>query len=189
MPRVPAHPIEPLFLHRWSPRAMSGEAIAEADLLRLFEAARWAPSCNNSQPWRFLYARAGTPSFATFLDLLVPGNQAWCQRAGALLCVVSKNTFDNGTASPTPVLDTGAAWVSLALQGSTQGLVVHGMAGFDYDRAKTALRVPEDHSVHAMVAVGHPGRREDLPPHLQGREEPSDRKPVSSLIFEGGFPE
>lgn len=167
---------------------MSGEALSEQDLLRLFEAARWAPSSGNNQPWRMLYARAGTPAFATFFDLLVPGNQIWCHRAGALLCVVSKNTRENGAAARTHSFDTGAAWMSLALQGLAMGLVVHGMEGFDYDRARAALRVPDDHTVECMIAVGHPGRVEDIPEKLQAREQPSDRRPVSSFAFEGGFP-
>src|SRR3954447_11084041 len=96
MNRVADHPILPQFLNRWSQRAMSGQPIEKEDLLRLFEAARWAPSSGNNQPWRFLYGRAGTPAFSTFLELLAEGNRVWCQRAGALVLVASKTTRDNG---------------------------------------------------------------------------------------------
>ena len=129
MARIADHSIEQMFLDRWSSRAMTGEAISVEDLLRLFEAARWAPSCANSQPWRFLCARAGTEHFPRFFDLLEDGNKSWCVRAGALLVILSKKTFENGKPSPTHSFDTGAAWMSLALQGLSQGLVVHGMAG------------------------------------------------------------
>lgn len=187
MTRTPEHPIDEEFPHRWSPRAMSGDAVSQDDLERLFEAARWAPSSNNNQPWRFLYARAGTPAFETFFNLLVPQNQVWCKQAGALLCIVSRNTFDNGSESRTHSFDTGAAWMSLALQGQKQNLVTHGMQGFDYDRARTDLHVPDGYTVECMVAIGHPGRKEDLPEKLQAREEPNNRHPIASFAFEGGF--
>jgi len=188
MTRVAQHPIEALFLDRWSPRAMSGEALDRADLDRLFEAARWAPSSMNGQPWRFAFALAGSPNFATFFDLLVPANQAWCSRAGALVVVLSKTTFDNGKPARTHSFDAGAAWMSLALQGSRMGLVVHGMQGFDYDAARARLGVPEEYTVECMIALGKPGRVEDLPEGYRAREQPSDRKPVEAFAFEGAFP-
>jgi nitroreductase len=188
MIRVAEYPIEPLFTERWSPRAMSGEALPKEELFRLFEAARWAPSSNNNQPWRFLYAYRDTPAWKIFFDLLVPANQEWCGRAGVLLVVLSKKTFDNGKPSITHSFDAGAAWMSLALQGSRMGLVVHGMQGFDYDKARNALGVPEDHQVECMIAIGYPGNKADLPPHHQEREQPNDRRPVSRTAFEGVFP-
>ena len=187
MRRVPDHEIDPLFIRRWSPRAMSGEPMSEADLMRLFEAARWAPSSNNGQPWRFIYARAGTPHFERLFSLLGDRNKAWCVRAGALIVAVSHNTFDDGRTARTHSFDTGAAWMSLALQGSFMGLVVHGMEGFNYDRARTELGVPDDYTVEAMVAVGHPGRVEDLDERSRARESPNGRRPVQALIFEGRF--
>jgi nitroreductase len=187
MERIPDHQIHPQFIERWSPRAMSGEPLTEAELMRLFEAARWAPSCANSQPWRFVYARAKTPHFDRLFELLSEGNRPWCARAGALIVVVSKTTFDNGRPSPTYSYDTGAAWMSLALQGSLMGLVVHGMAGFDYNRARLDLDVPEDYAVAAMIAAGHPGRPEDLPESHRPREVKSGRRPVQEFIFEGRF--
>lgn len=187
MARVAEHPIEQMFLNRWSSRAMSGTPLAQQELMRLIEAARWAPSCANSQPWRFLYALAGTEHFQTFFDLLQEGNKSWCARAGALLVILSKKTFDNGKPSPTHSLDAGSAWMSLALQGSALGLVVHGMAGFDYARAASELGVPDDYRVEAMVAVGYPGDPEELLEKDRAREIPSGRRAASESIQEGRF--
>lgn len=186
--RTSEYPIDTLFLDRWSPRAMSGEAISEAELMTLFEAAHWAPSSGNSQPWRFLYARRDTEHWPLFFDLLNEGNKTWCHRAAALLVFISRTTNEkSGRALVTHSYDTGAAWMSLALQGWITGLVVHGMAGFDYARAKDALHVPDDFTVEAMAAVGRPGSKEDLPPQHLSREFPSQRRPVADLVFAGPF--
>ena len=186
--RMPDHAIEPFFIDRWSPRAMSGEAITREELSRMLEAARWAMSSMNNQPWRFLYALRNTPFWEQFFGLLTPNNQAWCKNAAALIVVVSKKTFDHsGKPSRTHSYDTGAAWYSFALQGTMMGLVVHGMQGFDYDRAARELGVTDEYQVEAMAAVGRPGNREDLPPTLQERETPSQRKKVEEFAFEGGF--
>ena len=186
--RKPGHDISPIFVNRWSPRAMSGEEITKEELMRLFEAARWAPSSMNNQPWRFLFAMRNTEHWEKFFNLLSPNNQTWCKNAAALIVVVSKTTFDfNGKPARTHSYDTGAAWVSLALQGSFMGLVVHGMQGFDYDRAKSELKVGDEYQVEAMAAIGRPGDRRDLPTALEQREFPSDRKKLDELVFEGGF--
>ena len=186
--REPDHDIQPFFVNRWSPRAMSGEEIDRKELMRLFEAARWAMSSMNNQPWRFLYALRNTPPWEKFFGLLTPGNQAWCRNAAALIVVVSKKTFDhNNKPARTHAYDTGAAWYSFALQGVMMGLVVHGMQGFDYDRAASELGVTDEYQVEAMAAVGRPGIKEDLPRALQEREVPSQRKKVEEIAFEGGL--
>ena len=186
--RKPDHPIDPLFVNRWSPRAMSGEPIPDAELMALFEAARWAPSSGNSQPWRFLYARRDTAHWPLFLDLLVERTREWCVNAAALIVFTSRTTHEEtGRPLRTHSYDTGAAWVSFALQGWLKGLVVHGMAGFDYDRAKQVLNVPDDVTVEAMAAVGRPGPVENLSDFQRGREKPSQRKPLGELVFEGPF--
>jgi nitroreductase len=185
--RKPEYPVNDIFVNRWSPRAMSGEQIDDATLMLLFEAARWAPSSNNNQPWRFIYARRGTPRWEVFFGLLAQGNQVWATDAAVLIVVISKNTFDSGKPARTHSYDAGAAWVSLALQGSLLNLVVHGMQGFDYDRAKKELRVPDGYQVEAMIAIGHHGKKEDLPDYLQEREFPSPRKKVSEIAMEGMF--
>ena len=187
-PRLAAYPIHPIFLERWSPRAMSGAPIEAHELMSLFEAARWAPSSNNNQPWRILYARRDSAHWQLFLDLLTESNRIWAQHAAALLVFLSKQTFDyNDKPSITHSFDTGAAWENLALQGTINGLVVHGMQGFDYQRARLDLRVPNGFQVEAMVAVGKPGKPESLPVPLQEREFPSGRKNLSEIIVEGPF--
>jgi nitroreductase len=184
------YPIDSVFLDRWSPRAMSGEPITEEELFTLFEAARWAPSSFNNQPWRILYARRDTPLWPLFFNLLVEFNQSWAKHAAALVIFISKKTFDhNGEPALTHSFDTGAAWENLALQGALKGLVIHGMQGFDYDKARTTLNIPEGFNVEAMAVIGKPGRREDLPEKLQERETPSDRRKLTETAFEGPYPQ
>jgi len=186
--RTPDRPIEPIFLRRWSPRAMTGAPVSADDLATVFEAARWAPSTYNEQEWRFLYAHRAGAHWQTFFDLLGEGNRAWCDKAGVLVVVLSHKVFArNGKPNPVHTYDAGAAWQNLALQGCSMGLVVHGMMGFDYDRAKTALAVPDDYAVEAMIAIGHPGDPSTLPEALRKIEAPSQRKPVAELVREGQF--
>lgn len=188
-PRRIEYGADALFTNRWSPRALSGETVSKSELLTLFEAARWAPSSYNNQSWRFLYALKGTPAWKTYFDLLIEFNQSWVKNAGALIVILSKKTFDhNGEPSRTHAFDAGAAWENLALQASLKGLVAHGMEGFDYDRARTALKVPDGYEIHAMAAIGRPGKKEDLPKALQEREAPSPRKKVAEFAADGTFP-
>jgi len=182
------HPIQPIFLQRWSPRAMSGESISDGELLTLFEAARWAPSTYNEQEWRFLYARRDTPHWPTFLSLLMEANQSWCKNGAVLVVVLSHKVFErNGKPNPVHTFDAGAAFENLALQGGQMDLVVHGMAGFDRGKARTLLNVPDDYDVEAMIVIGRPGNPADLPEQLREREVPSGRKPVGEIIGEGAF--
>ncbi|WP_020175845.1 nitroreductase family protein [Methyloferula stellata] len=187
------HQIDPIFLERWSPRAFTGDSISEADLFRLFEAARWAPSTYNSQPWRFCYARRETPAFDKFLGLLSETNQSWTKNAAALVFVVSKKSFTPaGQQAPidsySHSFDTGAAWASLAFQGLKMGWATHGMGGFDHARAPGELNLPEGHRVEMAMAIGRKADKSVLPEALQAREKPSARNPLTQLIFEGGFP-
>lgn len=191
--RLPAHPIDPIFTERWSPRAFSPEEISQEELLTLFEAARWAPSAYNSQPWRFIYARRGTAHFDTLLGALIPFNQSWAQRAAALVFVVSNSVLrspgsDKDVPSHSHSFDAGAAWASLAFQATRLGWHTHGMTGVDFDRAFADLGVPPGYRVEAAVAIGRLGDKSLLPEGLQAREVPSDRKPLSEIIFEGRFP-
>jgi nitroreductase len=182
------HAIEALFVRRWSPRAMNGKPLSEADILSLFEAARWAPSTYNEQEWRFLYARRETPEWPVFFHLLMEANQAWCKQAALLGVVLAHKLFQrNGQPNPVHVFDSGLAFENLALQGTAMGLVVHGMAGFDFQKAREDLAVPDDYAVCAMFAVGHPGDPDHLPSEIRERERPSPRKPVREIIREGKF--
>ena len=192
-PRRAEYPIDKLFLDRWSPRAFSGEAMPETELMALFEAARWAPSSYNSQPWRFLYARRDTPHFDKFLNLLGEFNQSWAKNAAVLIVLVSSSTMlppglDKPVPSHSHSLDAGAAWENLALQATMSGWHAHGMVGFDMPRAFAELSVPEGYRVEQIIAVGRKGDKATLPEALAARESPNDRMPVSQVAFEGGFP-
>ena len=182
------HPIDNMFLDRWSPRAMTGETISQEDLMTLFEAARWAPSSYNNQPWRMLFARRDGKHWSLFFDLLVEFNQSWAKNAAALVLFISRTHFDfNGEPAVTHSFDTGAAWENLALQGWLKGFVVHGMQGFDYERAKTALNIPEGFEVEAMAAIGKPADSATLSQDLLEKEAPSDRRKLEETICEGPF--
>lgn len=186
--RVADYPIDYLFINRWSPRAMTGAEIPREELRVLFEAARWAPSSYNEQPWRILYACRDTEQWSLFFDLLVPGNQKWACRAAALLLFVSKKTMSrNGKPSITHSFDTGAAWENLALQGFLKGYAVHGMQGFEYERAKTVLKIPDDYRIEAMAAVGIPQDRNEMPEEVREREIPNGRRSTTETVCEGTF--
>lgn len=186
--RKAEYPIDPLFLDRWSPRAMSGESLTDDELMPLFEAARWAPSAFNAQQRRFLYGKRDTQNWDVFFDLLSQGNKIWAKNAAVLVVVISRKNFEhNEKPSRTNMYDTGAAWENLALEGSLRGLVVHGMQGFDYEKARTVLKVPDHYEVCAMIAIGKKGKKEDLPENLQEREEPNSRRPLKEIVIEGVF--
>lgn len=182
--RKPEYPIHPLILNRWSPRAMTGESIEDSELFPLFEAARWAPSSYNAQPWRILYVKRERPFWDRLFNLLVDSNKEWCAKAAVLGLFFSRTTLEkNNKPSHTHTFDTGAAWENLCLEGTSRGLVVHGMEGFDYEKAR--LLIPNDHEVHAMFVVGKKAPKSTLSPKLQERESPSTRKKISEFVFEG----
>ncbi|MCV9920724.1 MULTISPECIES: nitroreductase family protein [Pseudomonas] len=185
-PRIADYAINEQFINRWSPRAFTAEPISEDTLLSFLEAARWAPSAYNSQPWRFLYARRDTPSWERYLELLVPFNRSWAQQASALVLIISKTSFDDKPAL-WHTFDTGSAWGHLALQASISGWHTHGMAGFDQELARKELKIPEGYDLHAMVAIGKLGDKATLAEALQAREVPSPRRPLSELAAEGDF--
>ncbi|VFU09476.1 nitroreductase family protein [Methylocella tundrae] len=191
--RAADYPIEALFLERWSPRAFTGEAIPDADLRTIFEAARWAPSSYNSQPWRFLYAKRDTPAFTKFLGLLSEFNQSWAKNASMLIIVLSKEAFTppgktEAVASHSHSFDAGAAWGYLALQAWRSGYAAHAMTGFDIPRAAIELNAPDDCRVEAAIAIGRVGDKSILPEAAREREKPNSRNPQSDFVFEGGFP-
>lgn len=192
--RLTDHPAHRLFVDRWSPRGFSNDAIPEAELLTFVEAARWAPSSYNSQPWRFLYALRGQPAFDTFLAPLVEFNRGWAQHAAALVYVLSKKTFvPAGKTEPVPArthsFDAGAAWANFAHQAAISGWVTHGMSGFDVAAAQTALQVPADFAVEIAIAVGRKGDGAHLPAQLKEREKPSPRLAIGEIASAGAFPQ
>jgi len=180
--------IHPLLHNRWSPRSMTGEEMTNEELFPLFEAARWAPSSYNGQPWHFLYAKKNSPEWKLFFDLLVDANKQWAKNASALVVVISRKNFEkNNKPSRTHSYDTGAAWMSLALEGISRGYVVHGMEGFNYEQAKISLEIPNEYEVEAMIAIGKKGPKENLPEELQKKETPSSRKNLEECISQGKF--
>ncbi len=190
--RQAEHPISDIFLHRWSPRAFTGETISQDELLTIIDAARWAPSSYNVQPWRFLYARRGTPQWDRYLAILNEFNQSWAKSASALLIVVSKDTSVSPSTktevpNPTHSFDTGAAWGYLALQASLSGWQAHGMGGIDRDKARRDLGIPDGYTVEAGVAIGRLGDPSTLPEGLRAGEVPSPRLPLAQVAFEGDF--
>ncbi len=182
--------IHPIILGRWSPRAMSGEELNDEELMPLFEAARWAPSSMNNQLWRFIYAKRNTKYWNSFFDLLMEGNKMWCKNASVLVILVSrKASYYKDMPQPTHSIEAGAAFENLAIEGTRRGLVVHGMAGFDFEKAKKLLNLSDLWKVECMFAIGKSGKKENLSKELQEREKPSNRKPLNEIVFEGEFKE
>ncbi len=156
--------------------------------MSLFEAAGWAPSSFNNQPWRFIYAKRNTEYWNNLFNLLAESNKTWAKNAALLVVVVSSKNFEyNGKFSITHQYDAGAAWENLALEATSKGLVAHGMQRFDYQKAKDDLEIPDDFDVMAMIAIGKKGPKENLPPNLQENENPNDRKPLNDIVMEGSF--
>lgn len=183
--------IHPIFLERWSPRAFTGEAMSDAALMTILEAAHWAPSAGNGQPWRFIYGHRDTEAFARLLGLLDEGNQAWARNVSALVFILSETIRHRPDGTTRPIrshsFDAGAAWGSLALQAALSGYLAHGMGGVDFERAQLELEVPADHKIEAAIGIGKLADLCNLPEHLREREVPSTRKPLASLVFEGKF--
>jgi nitroreductase len=184
--RRATNPINPLILNRWSSRSMTGEELGNEDIMSLFEAARWAPSSYNNQPWRFIYAKRNTEHWDRLFNLLADGNKTWAKNSALLVVVISRKNFEyNEKPARTFQFDAGSAWENLALEAYSRGIVAHGMQGFDYEKARVDLEIPTDFEVMAMVAIGKKGPKEILPPGLQEKEKPTDRKPLKDIIMEG----
>lgn len=188
-PRTPAAEVDSMFLDRWSPRALDEAPLAPEQIASLFEAARWAPSCYNEQPWLFLYAVSAADR-ERFADLLLAKNRLWASHAPLLLFLLSRRSFaHNGRANRHAGFDAGAAWLALALQARRLGLYAHAMAGFDQARAYEVLRVPEaEYDIMAAIAVGRRAGAERLPEDLAASERPNLRKPLTEVAREGLFP-
>lgn len=186
--RQSTHPIQDFILSRHSSRAFSQERLSQEELMSLFEAARWAPSSYNNQPWRFVYARRGDAEWATFFNALVEFNQSWCKDADTLIVAVSRDNFEhNNKPAVTARFDTGAAWMNLATEAHARGFVAHGMQGFDYDAIKKNLNIPNGFTVEAMIAIGKQGDPNNLPAELKAKETLSQRKPLEQIVSRGKF--
>jgi nitroreductase len=174
-----------LIRRRWSPRAYSDKEVTSAELKKLFEAARWAASSSNEQPWRYLVGRRGDDTYQKIFSALVEGNQSWAKSAPVLVLSVAKKTFtNNGKPNAYGMHDTGAATATLALQATANGLHTHSMAGFDREQARASFAIPSDYEIGAVTAIGYFGDPASLPEHLQKMEvSPRQRKPLEEFVF------
>ncbi len=180
------HPIHDLLKRRWSPRAFSDQPVEAEKLRILFEAARWAPSSNNEQPWRFVVANKDNETeWSRLLACLVEGNRKWAYRAPVLiLSVASLNFEDDSTPNRHAFHDTGMAVENLVLQATALGLAAHQMAGFDVEKARADLKIPSGYEPVAMIAVGYPGDPAQLSDRLRAREaQPRVRKPLTDFVY------
>ena len=193
MERTPDYPIEPIFLDRWSPRAFDAASLPESDLLTILEAARWAPSAFNIQPWRFLYSHRDDAHWQKYLSLLDPFNRSWAQHASALVFVLLDTVMPGDGSHPQKEsrynsFDAGAAWAQLALQSTLLGYQAHAMAGVDFEQSRENLIVLESYRVEIAIAIGKRADPSVLPEELQDREQPSQRLSMNEIAFAGSFP-
>ncbi|MCB9558143.1 MAG: nitroreductase family protein [Deltaproteobacteria bacterium] len=187
----PAHTdqqLHPLIRDRWSPRAFSCQPIEDTALYSLLEAARWAPSCFNEQPWRFVVAsRQDEAAFGKLLSCLNESNRRWAQRAGVLvLATASKSFARNGKPNRHALHDLGLAVAQLSIQATALGLRVHQMAGFSIERVRELYGIPDAFDPVTVIAIGYPGVPDDLPEDLRDREtQQRERKPLAEIAFVG----
>lgn len=189
--RTADHDIKTIFLDRWSPRGFDASTIPDEDLNSMLEAARWAPSASNQQPWNFTYAKRDTPHWQAYLECLMGGNQRWADKASVLLFVISHKVSLSSSgekrANVSHSFDSGAAWMALALQAKALGYDAHGMGGIHKDKIIEKFGLTDDYAVEAAIAIGKRAPIETLPEDLAAREVPSQRKPISAFAFEGTF--
>ncbi len=181
-------PIDDVFLTRWSRRAMSTRSIPAGDVRTLFEAARWAPSASNAQPWLFIFAD-DQETLERARPIVHDRNRVWADRAPLLVFIFARrNHPETGRPLRTGAFDTGAAWFSLALQAHKLGLSTRAMGGINHEAAYETFGVPRElYESMAGVAIGYPGAREDLPPDVAEREVPSARRSTSTFVFKGFY--
>jgi nitroreductase len=174
-----------IILQRWSPRAFSDKAVSPDDLKRIFEAARWAASSFNEQPWRFFLGYRGDPTYQKIFDSLMEFNQAWTKAAPVLILSVAKGTFShNDSPNRFALHDTGAATANLALQATALGLHAHSMAGLDPKKARAAFDIPPDYEIGSVTAVGYLGDPSELPDQFREKELALRvRKPLPEIVL------
>jgi len=183
MKRDFAYDILPLIQTRWSPRAFAPLPLTKDELMPLFEAARYAPSCYNEQPWRFVLA-SSSEELTAMQELLSESNRLWAKNAGALVLILAQKTFElDGKENPWHMFDAGAAWGYLSLEAEKRGLQTHCMGGFSKKKAQEFYRLGEKYAPIAIVAIGKPGDVSALPHELKEREHPGTREPLASLFY------
>jgi nitroreductase len=181
-----------MFPGRWSPRSFSPESVDPAVLRQLFEAARWAPSSANEQPWLIVYA-IRPEDRARFAEGLLEMNRGWASHAPVLAYLLARRKFARGSwagqLNPMASFDAGAAWMSFALQAHLLGLSAHAMGGIDRTKVGSLLGVPtEEYEILIAIAVGYRGDPAVLPEPMAARERPSERRPLREVAVEGRFP-
>jgi len=189
-PAATQYPVHELIRERWSPRAFSEKTVSPEILQSLFEAARWAPSSSNEQPWTFLVgAKVDGNTFNKILGTLVEFNQTWAKHAPVLVIAVSELAFaKNGQPNRNAFYDTGAAVSQLTTEATSRGLFVHQMAGFDPRKAVEAFAIPNGWEPIAVFALGYPGDPQTLPDTLRERElAPGKRKPLHEFVMNGNW--
>lgn len=188
--RIADHPIDDQFLTRHSPRAFSAQQMSEKQVMQLLEAARWAPSASNNQPWRAAWGLRGDAGFDKIAASLKDFNAAWAPKASALIAWAARSTVArDGAENPNPwaAFDAGTAWGFMALQAQKMGLITHAMGGFDAGALAQSLEMPAEYHLHAVIAVGYLGDANDLPESYRAREVPSARNSVDTWAKQGGF--
>lgn len=189
-PAVTQYPVHELIARRWSPRAFADRAVDRLTLCRLFEAARWAASSSNEQPWHFLVATREEPTdFNRLLGCLLPGNVRWAKDAPVLMLTITSLLFaDEKEPNRHAWHDMGQAIANLAIEATALGLFIHQMAGFVPQKAREAFAIPKDFEPVAAVALGYPGDPAQLPEDLMNRErKPRERKPIADFVFGGAW--
>ena len=177
-----------LIMKRWSPVVFSDKMVEEEQLLTLFEAARWAPSSMNEQPWRFIYATKDNPEgYNRIYNTIVEGNQVWAKNAPVLMVFVAKSKFDyKNLPNAHAWFDTGLAIGNMLVQATELGIYQHQMAGFSPEKAKESLGIPEGYEPIVAAAVGYLGDPSDFSESLQARDKaPRKRKPLNEIVFRG----
>ncbi|GIQ64643.1 NAD(P)H-flavin oxidoreductase [Paenibacillus cisolokensis] len=180
--RQPDYPVHPLILNRWSPRSYATIPVSDEVLFTVLEAARWAPSGGNQQPWRFYVART-KEEHEVFQSFIRPRNQLWTRKAPVLLLIASEKFRDNGEPLNTHAFDAGAAWATLALQARLLGLSTRAVGGFDQELARKTLQVPDSIALHAVIALGYRGRLDELDPSFHEQEKPNGRRPIADSLL------
>ncbi len=183
------HPVHELIRDRWSPRAYSDRPVKRHLLAQLFEAARWAPSSSNEQPWSFIVGEQGSEGYQRMFDALMPQNQEWVKSAPVLVIgLARKNSARNGAPNRFAMYDLGQAVGQLLVEATSLGLVVHQMGGFDPEKARKNLSVPDTHEIGSIMTIGYIGDPSTLSEQLKEREfGPRSRNPLSEFVFEGAF--
>lgn len=182
---TPDHPIHDLIANRWSPYAFDERPVEQEKLQSCLEAARWAASSFNEQPWSFIVARRESQtSFSTMLECLADANQAWAARAGVLMLTIAARLFsENGKPNRTAEHDVGLAIGNLSIQATSLGLAVHQMAGVDLSKARQVYSIPESHDPLTVVAIGYTAARGEDRQFAERDLAPRSRKPLREFVF------